>query len=237
VLATNDEIPIKESKQASFGLIYNKNNWGINVEGFYKKVNGITSKSQGFQNQFQFSNTSGSYTIKGIEFILNKKIDGFNGWATYSYNKNDYQFDAFSPDKFPNNIDVRHTAKIAGSYSIKKFKFAFGINWHTGKPFTTPKKEGPFVVGDGGIPVIQFNRPNEERLPDYLRMDFSTEYQWAISKQLDAKINLALLNVLNKKNTLNIRYVLNIDDEDISVTKIEELSLRFTPNLSLQVLF
>ena len=92
VLATNDRIPIKKSKQASLGIIYNKNNWFINVEGFYKKVEGITSKSQGFQNQFQFSNTTGNYIIKGVEFVLNKKIKDFSGWVTYSYNKNDYEF-------------------------------------------------------------------------------------------------------------------------------------------------
>jgi len=236
VLSNNDEIPIKKSRQASIGLVYNKNNWFINVEGFYKKVKGITSKSQGFQNQFQFSNTTGNYMIKGIEFTLNKKINDFSGWVTYSYNKNDYEFESFSPSEFPNNIDVRHTAKVAGSYNFNDLKFAMGFNWHTGKPFTTPIAGEMFIIEDG-VPVIQFSRPNEERLPDYFRLDVSAEYLWRISTGVEAKINLAFLNLLDKQNTLNIRYVLEIENEDILVNRVEELSLGFTPNLSIQVLF
>jgi TonB dependent receptor-like, beta-barrel/CarboxypepD_reg-like domain/TonB-dependent Receptor Plug Domain len=236
VLSDNDEIPIKKSRQASIGMVYHKNNWFINVEGFYKKVKGITSKSQGFQNQFQFSNTTGNYMIKGVEFILNKKINDFSGWITYSYNKNDYDFKSLSPAEFPNNIDVRHTAKVAGTYNFNDLKFAMGFNWHTGKPFTTPIAGEMFIIEDG-VPVIQFNQPNEERLPDYFRLDVSAEYLWRISTAVDAKINLALLNLLDKQNTLNIRYVLEIENEDILVSRIEELSLGFTPNLSIQVLF
>ena len=236
VLSDNDEIPIKKSKQASLGLVYNKNNWFINIEGFYKIVKGITSKSQGFQNQFQFSNVTGNYMVKGVEFTLNKQINDFSGWVTYSYNQNDYEFESLSPGEFPNNIDVRHTAKVAGSYNLNDLKFAIGINWHTGKPFTTPIA-GEMIIIENGVPVIQFNPPNEQRLPDYFRLDVSAEYLWRISAGVETKINLALLNLLDKQNTLNIRYVLEIDDEDISINRIEELSLGFTPNLSIQVLF
>jgi len=237
VLANNNDIPIKKSKQASLGLVFNKENWFVNVEGFYKKVTGITSKSQGFQNQFQFSNTTGDYDVKGIEFILNKKINDFSGWMSYSYNQNDYTFEAFSPMDFPNNIDVRHTAKLAASYNRNNFKLAMGVNWHSGKPFTTPVSGEAFIIQDQ-IPAIQFDPPNEERLPDYMRLDVSAEYLWNFSKGLDIQFNLALLNLLNKKNTLNVRYVLEVDeDAEISVNRIEEISLGFTPNLSVQVLF
>lgn len=236
VLATDDEIPIKKSRQISMGLVYNKNNWFVNLEGFYKKVAGITSKSQGFQNQFQFVNTVGEYEVQGIEFILNKKIDRFSGWITYSYNTNDYRFDAFIPTEFPNNIDVRHSAKVAATYTFGKLKISSGLNWRTGKPFTTPIAGSPFVI-QNTIPVIQFNPPNENRLPDYWRWDISAEYLWNLSNGLDAKINFALLNITDRENTLNIRYVLEEEDGTVSVNKIEELSLGFTPNFSFQVNF
>ncbi|MBL4663005.1 MAG: TonB-dependent receptor [Flavobacteriaceae bacterium] len=140
VLANNEDIPIKKSKQASVGFVYNRWNWFVNLEGFYKRVEGVTTRSQGFQNQFRFMNTIGDYHVKGIEFILNKKIKDFSGWITYSYNENDYDFESLTPSKFPNNIDVRHSAKVAASYNYRSFKFATGLNWHTGKPLTTPVK-------------------------------------------------------------------------------------------------
>lgn len=236
VLTNNEDIPIKKSKQISTGLVYNKYGWFINVEGFYKEVTGITSRSQGFQNQFQFMNTTGNYEVLGVEFILNKKIRDFSGWITYSYNENTYRFDAFTPSEFPNNIDVRHTAKLAGAYNVNNYKIAMGLNWRSGKPFTTPVADEAFIIVDE-IPQIQFNAPNEERLPDYMRLDVSAEYLWKISENVDARINLALLNLLDKKNTLNIRYVLEVEDDEITVNRIEEISLGFTPNLSVQVLF
>lgn len=237
VLATEDDIPIKKSKQASVGIVFKKNNWFINLEGFYKRVEGITSKSQGFQNQFQFSNTIGNYDVKGLEFLINKKIKNFSGWLTYALNENNYQFDALEPSKFPNNIDIRHTAQLAGSYENNNFKLALGLNWRTGKPFTKPLTEESIII-ENGIAQIQYQSPNTESLPDYLRLDTSAEYFWSLNNRFDLKINVALLNVLNKKNTLNIRYALKESDENITtVDRIEELSLGFSPNISVQLLF
>jgi len=236
VLANNEDIPIKKSKQASVGFVYNRHNWFVNLEGFYKNVEGITSKSQGFQNQFRFATTIGNYHVKGVEFILNKKVNDFSGWITYAYNENDYDFPLLTPSEFPNNIDVRHSAKVAASYNYRSFKFAAGLNWRTGKPLTTPVEGEEFILIDT-IPELQFNLPNQERLPDYFRLDLSAEYLWKISEKIDAQFNLSILNLLDKTNTLNVRYILEQDESEISVKRIEEISLGFTPNFSVQVFF
>ena len=47
-------VPVLRSKQASAGLHYNKKQFLISAEAFIKNVDGITSRSQSFQNQFQF---------------------------------------------------------------------------------------------------------------------------------------------------------------------------------------
>lgn len=59
-----------------------------------------------------------------------------------------------------------------------------------------------------------------------------------ITLSIETKFNLAILNVLNKENTLNIRYSLNTDENgETQVNQIKEVSLGITPNFSLQVLF
>ncbi len=237
VISNDADVPIKQSKQASVGLVYKKKDWFINAETFYKKVTGITSRSQGFQNQFQFINTTGSYEVRGLELIVNKWQNNFSGWISYRYNTNKYIFGDLTPTIFPSNIDIEHTGTLAGSYDLNNWKFALGFNWHSGKPYTKPIT-GDEIITEGDDVLINYSRPNEERLPDYLRLDVSTEYRLTISDQTDLKLNLSLLNILDKDNILNIRYALEEQGSGIITLKeIKERSLGFTPNLSAQLLF
>lgn len=237
ILADDMEVPVKTSQQISLGFLYHKQGWFLNIEGFYKHVDDITAKSQGFQNQFQFSTGTGSYMITGVEFTANKKYKNLSAWISYAYTQNDYTFDSFVPSEFANNLDLRHTLKVASSYSWNRFKFAVGLNYHSGRPFTQPKEDAPYLIGDGFL-LIDFEAPNSRRVTDYLRLDFSAEYLWEVWDHMDAKFNLALLNLTDRENTLNIRY--SLDDPssfDSEINRIEEVSLGFTPNLSIQLLF
>lgn len=237
VLANGEDTPVIKSKQASAGLVYNKRSLYINIEGFYKVVEDINSANQGFQNQFRFRRTLGNYTVKGVEFTINKKTKAFSIWASYLFNKNDYTFKAFSPSEFPNNLDTQHSATLAGSYTRNALKIALVLNWHSGKPYTIPLKNNETTT-ENGQTIIQYDSPNNERLPDYFRTDFSAEYLWKLSPAIDAKINFALLNLLNTENTLNIRHALiQTEDHGATVNKIEEKSLGITPNFSFLLLF
>ncbi len=237
ILADGENTPIIKSKQASVGVVYSKSGLFINAEGFYKIVEDINSNTQGLQNQFQFSKAIGNYTVKGAEFVVNKKTKSFSTWLSYMYSKNDYEFENLEPSTFPNNLDIQHSATLAGSYSRNNLKIALGLNWHSGKPYTIPLQNFETTT-EGGIATIQFDTPNNQRLPDYFRVDLSAEYLWKLSPSIDAKINIALLNLLNTDNTINIRYALARDENnDITVNQIEEVSLGITPNFSFQVLF
>ena len=237
VLADGEGIPLKKGQQVSLGLLYNHNGWFVNAEGYIKKVHQVTSKSQGFQNQFQFARTTGEYQVVGSELTINKKIKDLSLWASYAYAVNDYTFENLSPSQFPNNIDVRHTVNLASSYSISQFQLALGLDWRTGKPFTLPLPEASFDE-EGGFYEIAYDLPNNQRLDQYVRLDFSAEYLWEISNSVAAKFNLALLNLTNNRNTLNLRYALEDPTSEASeIQQIEEISLGFTPNFSFQLLF
>ncbi len=237
ILADGENTPIIKSKQASVGFVYSKSGLFINAEGFYKIVEDINSNTQGLQNQFQFSREIGNYTVKGAEFVVNKKTKSFSTWLSYMFSKNDYEFKNLEPSTFPNNLDIQHSATLAGSYSRNNLKIALGLNWHSGKPYTIPL-ENFETTTEGGIATIQFDTPNNQRLPDYFRADLSAEYLWKLSPSINAKINFALLNLLDIENTINIRYALARDENnEITVNQIEEVSLGITPNFSFQLLF
>ncbi len=237
ILADEEDTPILKSKQASAGLVYSKNGYFINIEGFYKVVSDINSANQGFQNQFRFSKAIGNYKVKGAEIVINRKSESFSAWASYVLSENNYEFEDLVPSTFPNNLDMQHAATLAGSYSWNALKLALGVNWHSGKPYTIPLA-GAETTTEGSLTTVQYDMPNSQRLPDYLRADFSAEYLWKLSPTFDAKINIALLNLLNTKNTVNIRYALVRDDtNEVTVNKVEELSLGITPNFSIQLMF
>lgn len=236
VLANEESIPIIKSKQASVSVSYETIKWLISLEGFYKVVDGISSINQGFQNQFQFINSQGKYQISGIEAVINKRTKHFHTWVSYSWTNNEYTFEAFSPSVFPNNLDRKHSATLAGAYYNGDFKLALGVHWNSGKPYTPalPQNEQSIDFQD----PINYGFPNNERLPDYFRADVSSEYSFSLSKGSTAKISVALLNVLNSENTLNIRYA-RIENSDGSSTirEINEVSLGLTPNAAIQILF
>ncbi|MCK5401127.1 MAG: TonB-dependent receptor plug domain-containing protein [Flavobacteriaceae bacterium] len=230
ILSNNEDIPIIKSKQISTGIHFNKNKLIISAEAYIKEVDGITTRSQGFQNQYQFENKVGSYCIKGVDFSINKQFSNISIWLSYSYSKNDYTFKELNfGEPFPNNFNIEHALTFAGTYTFNAFKFAAGINWRTGKPFTKPDAQTPIINN-----LINYNSPNSSNLDDYLRADLSGTYTFQIGDASDAILGFSLWNVLDKSNIVNTYY--SIDDND-TVTKIENQSLGITPNVSFRVRF
>jgi hypothetical protein len=230
VVSNNDDIPIIKSKQFSVGLHYNKNKLLISAEAYIKKVDGITTRSQGFQNQYQFINTIGHYNIKGIDFLVNKQIANLSSWFSYSLSQNNYIFNDLNFGKeFPNNIDIRHSMKFGSSLTYNKLKLAVGINWRSGKPFTKPNANNP-VTGN----FINYDLPNHENISQYLRTDISAIYNFKLNKTINASAGFSFWNVTNNKNIINTYYTIN-DSE--STNKVELESLGITPNFSFRVHF
>ncbi|PTM10495.1 MAG: TonB-dependent receptor [Bacteroidetes bacterium] len=230
ILSNNDDIPIIKSKQFSAGLHFNKNKLLVSVEAYIKDVEGITTRSQGFQNQYQFINSTGSYRIKGIDFLINKQIQNLSTWLSYSLSKNDYTFkDLNFGNTFPNNIDIRHAIKFGSSLIYNKLKFALGINWRSGKPFTQPDANNP-ITGD----FINYSLPNSETISYYLRADVSATYNFKLGEKTKASAGFSVWNVTNNKNIINTYHTIN---DSNSINKIELESLGITPNFSFRVNF
>lgn len=229
-LANGKDVPLIKSEQTSLGLSYNQNNLLISVEGYYKGVHHITARSQGFQNQFQFINDIGHYTVKGVDFLIHKRFSDFSTWLSYTYSKNDYNFNEINnSNAFPNSIDLRHAANASLTYNRNNFKIGIGLNWHSGRPFTAP-----LDMQDNTITTIAYNAPNSSRLSDYFRTDMSAIYKFQASKGIQAEIGASIWNIFNQTNIINRYYTLNTEGD---ITQIDNRSLKLTPNLSFRLNF
>ncbi|MEX0313751.1 MAG: carboxypeptidase-like regulatory domain-containing protein [Allomuricauda sp.] len=234
ILSDDDTLPITQSKQGSIGINYEKNNFYLGLEGFYKKVDGISTSTQGFQNQNQFNGEIVSYDVEGFEFLINKKGDNYSSWLSYTYNKNDYTFEAIIPNSFPNNLDIRHTLTFAGTYSYKNLQLGLGANFRSGRPITEPE-DGDLALDTTVFPAqINYKSPNSSRLPEYLRVDASAIYKFDVGRNVKANAGVSILNLTNRKNSLNKYYRVNEDNE---IETVESISLGITPNVSFRVHF
>ncbi len=227
-------LPITKSKQLSAGINYDKENLYVGLEGFYKEVDGISTATQGFENQNQFNGEIGKYAIKGLEFLINKKTSTYSTWLSYTYNVNNYTFEDIIPNKFPNNLDIRHTLTFARIYTYNNLNLGIGLNYRTGKPFTEPL-DGANAINTTNFPfTINYQEPNSSRLPDYLRADASVIYNFNLSPKIKATAGASVLNLLDRRNVLNTYYRLNENNE---IETVESFSLGITPNVSFRVSF
>lgn len=231
IISNNAAIPIQKSRQLSLNLSYVKNDWLFDIENFYKKVAGITTSSQGFQNQLEFVKTTGDYEVWGAEMLVQKKMNHFLTWLSYTYNHNNYHFTNYEYPVFPNNFEVMHTASWAGIYEKNNFKIALGTKWTSGRPKTSPNT----ALINPSNPTLVYNRPNNTNLHIFSQVNFSSTYKWETDNGIQYKLGISILNILNRKNEINEYY--RITTLTNSIEEVETFSLQRTPNLSFRVSF
>ena len=234
ILSNNTTIPIMKSNQVSVGFTFKKNNWLLTLDNFYKSVTGITSMSQGFQNQLEFEKINGSYTVTGSEFLIQKQIKQFTAWLSYTYTTNNYNFKSFSTPVFANNFEINHTIGMALIYDYKKLKFALGSRWFTGKPNTIPSSNSP-VFTTPGNPEIAYNFPNSSNLDDYFQTNFSGSYGFDVSKKTLLNFGFSVQNILDNKSTINQNY--RINQNTSSIEQVNTFSLERTFNAFIRYSF
>ncbi|QCK15238.1 TonB-dependent receptor [Mangrovivirga cuniculi] len=228
ILSNGEDVPLVTSKQGSVGLIYDNKGFLINLEAYHKLAAGITSSSQGFQNQFQFIRSEGEYTSTGFDLLINKSVgEKFNSWISYSLAENIYRFDEFVPSEFPSNLDIRHIFKLGTSYTSDRFEASIGLNWRTGKPFT------PALLALDELRII-YREPNSLNLNNYFRLDASFKYHFNLNDRIKGQLATSFWNITNNKNILNTYYRVNSEDE---LQLVEELALGFTPNVMIRFNF
>lgn len=233
-LANNNSIPITQSKQISAGLTYKDKSWLITWDNFFKTVKGITTGSQGFQNQFEFIKATGSYEVLGTELLVQRNFQKYNAWISYSYNDNEYRFYSLAPDFFPNNFELTHVVSAGIIYDWNQIKWAVGGKWNSGRPFTETSAASLNTINPL-FPTINYAEPNRVNLPDYLQINISAAKEWKLNSRITLLSSFSVLNVINKANIIQRYYRLNESKTGIEVVNI--YSLERTPNLSIKVSF
>lgn len=227
-LSNDDDIPVITSRQASAGFQFKNKGWLVDLDAYLKKVNDITSQSQGFQNQYEFSREVGDYEAFGIDVLLSKEFTDIRTWLSYSFLDNTYDFPELQTTTFPSNFDVTHSVSFGMLYDWNDLLVSAGFNWRTGKPTTFPV-EGNEIVDD----EVNFQSANSSNLDDYLRIDVSALYEFNLGNKTRLQTGVSVWNVLDKENTIDNFF--RIRNE--SVRETVQRSLGITPNAVFKVFF
>jgi hypothetical protein len=234
ILANDNEIPVQRSNQASVGFTYKNKGWLISVDNFYKKVKGITTNGQAFQDQLELVQTTGTYTVYGTEFLVQKQFNDFYAWLSYTWNNNNYNFNGVEPQKFASNFELAHTINSAVIYEWNNLKIALGGKWFTGRPVTAPLVNTP-AYSTSGIPSVTYQNPNSGNIGNFFQADFSASYTWKLSQKTNLQFGAAVLNLLNRRNIINTYYRINSDRNGIEM--VNTFALERTPNAMVKFTF
>ncbi len=197
-LSDNNKFPVIESKHVSFGGIYTKNNWTLDLDLFTKNVTGITALSLGYLNPNNPNFNLGNQKINGIEFYTKKSIYPLSFWLSYSLNdiKSKYK-NINNNNYFTASQAIKHQGVFSTSYQNKKLQLAVAWNIRSGKNYTKT------TISNG---QLLFDKINSSVLPTYHRLDFTTTYSFAFKNKTYGKIGLSIRNLYNKKNVLSKEY-------------------------------
>jgi hypothetical protein len=249
VLANNSNIPVGTAQHYIFGFNYETNDFLLNVEGYYKNLQGLTEYSirqlgggGGGGRPFAMAATTTSITenyyngigyARGIEFLLQKKSGAYTGWLSYTLGQAKDKFDAYGPDYFSASQDITNEVKSINMYHLQRWSFSAVFIASTGHPYTAPLGAYTVVGLDGNkTTFLTISDKNGERLPAYHRLDMSATYD--LLKFDGAKvgsIGLSLFNVYNHVNTWYNEYY--IQNNQVTTTTVKYLG--FTPNITLSL--
>ena len=242
----NSEIPILNSKQLSVGFLYQKNGWNLDVDFYQKKIKGLTLMTDDLANNTQANRVpfyiSGESNISGIDLLLKKRFGNYRSWISYSYSKTKQEYKELNNGNSFNGINaIPHALTWSHTYKLNQLELSLGWKIRSGIPYT--EATGTFIDNNNNLRV-SYGNVNEKSLPNYQKFDFSSTYKFHFSKKknVEGKIGISLLNVLNKKNILDRTYELKVVNnpgnvEEQKLVKTDRLSLGFTPNVVFRLTF
>jgi hypothetical protein len=212
---------------------FNDNNYTLEVESFYKKVNNRIDYIDGADlianEAIEQVILNGRMRSYGLELLLRKNSGKLNGWIAYTLSKSQQQTPGRNVSEIGINkgqwyrsaYDKTHNLAVTGGYKLNK-RWNFGANFiiQSGQPVTYPT--GKYVFQ--GTTVPSYGLRNENRLPTYHHLDVSATLTTKQKKQKRFKSEwvLSIYNLYSRKNAASISFSKN---DETGVNEAVKLSI------------
>ncbi|WP_020606233.1 TonB-dependent receptor [Spirosoma spitsbergense] len=235
LLANNDYLPVGSAVHFLGGASYETAGYLFDVEAYAKNLTGVTEYTLRFASQIgrgllpTETFYTGTGTVRGIDFLVQKKLGDYTGWVGYTYAVTLNNIAAYSDKPYYANQDVRHEFKSINNYHWKRFDFALTFIYASGRPYTSIVGEYSVTLLDGSSRT--FTNPsakNANRFPAYNRLDASVTYTHKYGS-----IGLSCFNLYNRENVWYKKFT-SVSDGQTSQLVVSDITyLGITPNLTL----
>ena len=172
----------------------------------------------------------------GTELMLKYDFARWNGWLAYTWSRAWYDIPELNGgEPYPSPLNHEHAVNFVLTYDFSK-QWSASTEWvfYSGAPSTFPV--GRFNYKDRWVPV--YSSRNEDRLPDYHRMDLSLTYRTKrriAGKRWSAEWNLSLYNAYSRHNAWSIAFTYSKKDEEAQSAKIYLFTI--IPSVSCNIKF
>ena len=213
----------------------------LSLEGFYKDNRntmdfvdnpGLVLADPDREGLLRFGK-SWSY---GTELMLKYEFARWNGWLSYTWSRAWYDIPELNGGHpYPSPLNHEHAVNFVLSYDFSK-RWSASTEWvfYSGAPTTYPV--GRFEYMGRWVPV--FSSRNEDRLPDYHRMDLSLTYRTrrrVQDKRWSTEWNLSVYNAYSRHNAWSIAFTYNREEESAQAGKVYLFTA--IPSLSCNIQF
>ncbi len=207
----NTDIPVLASMHYVLGTSYNKYDFTISLEGYFKDVSGLTRyiRNTGINLEGIYQGNGRSY---GLDVMVKKDYRGHSAWIAYSLSKTEELFEYFKVDEYRRAPqDQRHEVKLAALANLDPFYISADYVFGSGFP------SSPLILAEDGDNLT------------YSRLDVAFIYKF-LDRKLKGEIGLSILNVLNTQNIKYANYERIATNQTNSVNIYSE-SIPITPAL------
>lgn len=213
-----DRVEPMRSHQVAAGVFYSLSFVDLSLEGYYKTMENVLEYRDGAS--FLGSTTGwedkvalGRGWAYGVEFLAQKKVGKFTGWAGYTWSKSMRQFDREGAminfgKVFPAKYDRRHDLSITASYAPgKKVDFAATFVYGTGicgslalQDVLMPSYNGDRNDVSAAYQESCLEERNNYRMPPYHRLDVGVNFNRTFGNGHHRTINVSVYNAYNRNN-------------------------------------
>ncbi|MGB5314641.1 MAG: TonB-dependent receptor [Robiginitalea sp.] len=218
--------------QYALGYFRNSNNgkYSIETEVFYKDVQNRIDYIDGANlianNAIEQVILNGEARAYGWEFLLRKNTGPLTGWLAYTLSRSEQRTPGRDLDIdngrsgietginlgewYSTPYDKTHDITLFANYELnKKWSFSANFIYQTGQPTNYPIGQFQFE----GLVVPYFGLRNQERLPDFNRLDIAATLRPLnpAGKKFRGEWVFSIYNVYNRMNAASINFRQNQD--------------------------